>query len=169
MAVVRDQYSDVLCLYDLGLDTFTVSEDPVLSPYYVDIFFGFRYHGHRNVILSDVIGVVLEIGSERFEYPEPNTRWVRSDQEYILCKRWSVVPGSQLTFTFKVSSRHGHNEITHTLSIPIPKQPYPSWTYDETTHSWIAPVPYPNDPDHMYHWNEDTQSWVALMPSTQST
>jgi len=37
-------------------------------------------------------------------------------------------------------------------------QPYPSWTLNEDTCLWEAPVAYPDD-DKMYKWNEETQSW----------
>jgi len=43
----------------------------------------------------------------------------------------------------------------------IPPKPYASWTLDEDTCLWNAPVPYPND-DKLYNWNEETQSWVEV-------
>jgi hypothetical protein len=43
----------------------------------------------------------------------------------------------------------------------IPPKPYASWTLDEDTCLWNAPVPYPND-DKRYNWNEETQSWVEV-------
>ena len=39
----------------------------------------------------------------------------------------------------------------------IAPQPFPSWTLNEDTCSWEAPVAYPDD-GH-YQWNESTQSW----------
>jgi hypothetical protein len=44
----------------------------------------------------------------------------------------------------------------------IPPQPYPSWTLNETTCLWEAPVAYPDDGEE-YQWNEDTLSWVAVV------
>ena len=41
----------------------------------------------------------------------------------------------------------------------IPPQNYPSWTLNEDTCQWEAPVAYPND-DKKYLWNEETTSWV---------
>jgi len=38
-------------------------------------------------------------------------------------------------------------------------QPYPSWTLDEATCRWEAPVP---EPEGFYIWNEETTSWVAV-------
>lgn len=37
-------------------------------------------------------------------------------------------------------------------------QPFPSWTLNEDTCLWEAPVPMP-DNGNRYSWNEDTQSW----------
>lgn len=40
-------------------------------------------------------------------------------------------------------------------------QPYASWTLDEDSCTWQAPVAYPTDGE-MYTWNEETQSWDAV-------
>lgn len=40
----------------------------------------------------------------------------------------------------------------------IPPKPYPSWTLNEDSCLWEAPVTYPDD-DNMYSWNEETQTW----------
>jgi hypothetical protein len=41
----------------------------------------------------------------------------------------------------------------------IPPKPYASWTLNEDTCLWDAPVAYPTD-GKIYNWNEETQSWV---------
>jgi hypothetical protein len=38
-------------------------------------------------------------------------------------------------------------------------QPYPSWTLNETTWTWEAPVPMPTD-EKIYTWDEDITNWV---------
>ena len=40
----------------------------------------------------------------------------------------------------------------------IPPKPYSSWTLNETSCSWEAPVDMPDD-DNRYIWNESTQTW----------
>jgi len=40
----------------------------------------------------------------------------------------------------------------------IPPQPYASWTLNETTCLWGAPVAYPDD-GKQYTWDEDAQQW----------
>jgi len=37
-------------------------------------------------------------------------------------------------------------------------QPFPSWTKDEATYLWNAPVAMPTD-GKRYLWNEETLSW----------
>jgi hypothetical protein len=41
----------------------------------------------------------------------------------------------------------------------IPEKPYPSWTLNEETCLWEAPVPYP-DSELLHFWDEATLSWI---------
>lgn len=43
----------------------------------------------------------------------------------------------------------------------IPPQPYNSWTLNEESCLWEAPVAYPED-GQMYVWNEETTSWDVV-------
>jgi len=43
----------------------------------------------------------------------------------------------------------------------IPPQPFLSWTLNETTCLWEAPVAYPDD-DNNYKWDETTTNWVLI-------
>jgi len=43
----------------------------------------------------------------------------------------------------------------------IPPQPYPSWTLNEESCLWSAPVAYPED-GQLYTWNEETTSWDVV-------
>jgi hypothetical protein len=40
----------------------------------------------------------------------------------------------------------------------IPPKPFDSWTLNETTCQWEAPVSYPTD-GKPYEWDEDNQTW----------
>jgi len=40
----------------------------------------------------------------------------------------------------------------------IPPKPFYSWTLNEETCQWEAPVAYPEDGQN-YSWNEETQQW----------
>ena len=44
----------------------------------------------------------------------------------------------------------------------IPPQPYASWTLNEDTCLWEAPVECPND-GNIYNWNEETQAWDEVI------
>ena len=68
--------------------------------------------------------------------------------------------------TFKDSSkRKNYAGIGFTYDMGrdafIPPQPFASWTLDEDTCDWEAPVAYPSD-GKFYSWNEDKKSWDAV-------
>ena len=44
----------------------------------------------------------------------------------------------------------------------IPPQPYASWTLNDTTCLWEAPVAYPTD-GGVYEWDESITNWVAVV------
>jgi hypothetical protein len=44
----------------------------------------------------------------------------------------------------------------------VPPKPYESWTLNEDTALWEAPVAYPTD-GAMYSWNEEDGSWDAVV------
>jgi len=44
----------------------------------------------------------------------------------------------------------------------IPKQPFNSWTLNEDTCQWEAPVAYPDD-EKRYNWNEETTTWDEII------
>jgi hypothetical protein len=43
----------------------------------------------------------------------------------------------------------------------IPPKHYASWTLNEDTCLWDAPVAYPTD-GKFYNWNEDQQNWIEV-------
>ena len=43
----------------------------------------------------------------------------------------------------------------------IPPKPFDSWTLNETTCIWEAPVAYPSD-DKDYEWDESSTSWKEI-------
>lgn len=45
----------------------------------------------------------------------------------------------------------------------IPPKPFESWTLNEDTCLWDAPVPMPTD-GKLYDWDESTQAWVEITP-----
>lgn len=43
----------------------------------------------------------------------------------------------------------------------LPPRPFASWTLDEETYHWQAPVAHPLD-DNEYEWDEVNQAWSIL-------
>jgi len=73
---------------------------------------------------------------------EPNSNTPSSDQSKALRKNYAGIG-----FTYDKN-----------LDAFIPPCDFPSWTLNETTCLWEAPVAYPTD-GQSYYWNEDTQQW----------
>lgn len=48
----------------------------------------------------------------------------------------------------------------------IPPKPYASWTLNEGTCLWGAPVAYPDD-GKQYTWDEVTQAWIVAPEPTE--
>ena len=46
----------------------------------------------------------------------------------------------------------------------IPQKPFASWTLNESTCLWDAPVAMPTD-GKVYTWNEETVNWVEVLIS----
>ena len=45
----------------------------------------------------------------------------------------------------------------------IPPKPFPSWSLDEESCTWQAPVPVPTPVDsEIYFWNEATKKWDEI-------
>lgn len=59
--------------------------------------------------------------------------------------------------------RGNYAGIGHTYDIAndvfYSPQPFPSWTLNESTWTWEAPIAYPTD-GQVYTWDEATLSWV---------
>ena len=43
----------------------------------------------------------------------------------------------------------------------IPPKPYASWTLNEDTCLWVAPIAVPDD-GKQYTWDETTQQWIEV-------
>lgn len=88
-----------------------------------------------------------------------------ADQEFIdnLSDKWIE------TFNHKINNilpRKNFAGIGYTYDEDrdafIPPQPYPSWTLNEDTCLWEAPVAMPTD-GKRYIWNEDTTNWTEVV------
>jgi hypothetical protein len=76
---------------------------------------------------------------------QPNTNTPSEDQTKALRKNYAGIG-----FTYDA-----------TRDAFIPPQPFASWTLNEDSCLWEAPVAYPND-GNMYRWDEDTTTWIEV-------
>jgi hypothetical protein len=78
-------------------------------------------------------------------YYEPNSNTPSADQSKALRKNYAGIG-----FTYDKDK-----------DAFIPEQPYPSWTLNDTTCLWEAPVVYPED-GKVYIWNETITNWTEV-------
>jgi hypothetical protein len=79
------------------------------------------------------------------------------------CKRtsYNTVGGKHITGGVPFRGNYAGIGFTYDeeLDAFIAPKPFDSWTLDEGTFSWVAPVPYPED-GNQYVWNEETGAWI---------
>jgi len=73
---------------------------------------------------------------------------------------YNTVGGQHLTGGTPFRKNYGGvgDKYDQTRDAFIPKKPFNSWTLNETTCLWEAPVLKPND-GQSYDWNETNQTW----------
>jgi hypothetical protein len=90
-------------------------------------------------------------------YYDPDTNEVAADQ--------SVITGDEGRERKNYAGEGFAYDSTRNAFIP--PQPYPSWTLNETSCMWEAPVIRPDD-DNLYQWDEEahqadnTTGWVLV-------
>lgn len=67
----------------------------------------------------------------------------------------------QTSYNGKIRKRYAGAGYTYdeALDAFITPKPFPSWTLDNATADWVAPVPMPID-GQAYTWDEASQNWV---------
>ena len=85
---------------------------------------------------------------------------VVAEQAYIDTKE-----GTWVQTSYNASIRKNYAGIGHTYDTVrdafISPKPYPSWTLNETTCNWEAPVTLPDD-GKQYAWDEATTNWKEV-------
>lgn len=86
------------------------------------------------------------------------------EKEYIgaaFCEKLFGGNWKQTSYNGNFRKRYAGVGFTYNENLDafIPPKPYPSWTLNETTADWEAPIP-PPDLSSPHIWNEETQSWV---------
>ena len=77
----------------------------------------------------------------------------------------SLFGGNWKQTSYNASIRKNYAGIGYTYDSVrdafIAPQPYPSWTLNEGTCTWQAPVPMPTD-NKPYRWDEPALSWIEI-------
>ena len=111
-----------------------------------------------NVVTEVIVGKDETDGPTNWEIHYGNIR------EQV-CKRTSYNTSGGVHSGGGVAFRKNYAGIGYTYDETrdafIPPKPYDSWTLNETTCLWEAPVTYPDD-GQQYEWNETTTSWDLI-------
>jgi len=109
----------------------------------------------NNVVLRVIVGVDEPLDGEALYHDMTRTTWKKTS--------YNTQAGEHLLGGTPFRKNYAGIGYTYDSDRDafIPPQPFPSWTLDEQTCQWEAPVPRPTD-DKKYMWDEFTTSWVAL-------
>lgn len=112
----------------------------------------------QNIVTEVIVGKDETDGNTNWEIHYGNIR------EQV-CKRTSYNTRGGVHVNDGTPFRKNYAGIGYTYDETrdafIPPQPYDSWTLNETSCLWEAPVAYPTDGE-TYEWNEETQAWDAV-------
>lgn len=88
------------------------------------------------------------------------TEVIVAEQEYINTLSGTWIQTSYNSNIRKNFAGVGHIYDSEKDAFYAPK-PYASWTLNNTTCKWEAPVAFPTD-EKPYRWDEDTTNWVEI-------
>ena len=92
------------------------------------------------------------------------------EKEHIgaaFCERLLGGVWKQTSYNGNMRKRYAGVGYTYNEALDafVAPKPFPSWTLNNTTVDWEAPVARPND-GKMYRWDEETLSWVEIPGTT---
>jgi hypothetical protein len=132
-----------------------------LQPSCTDLFIGFTDESpvveFKNLQFKYELKHNNEI-QQQGSYPPPNTKYLNSDQTYLVVERLNLTPETTYELYLWAENDGNSFEKTFEFTTPRPAQPYPSWTWNGEI--WEAPVPYPEG-GGSYVWDEENQEWVV--------
>ena len=108
-------------------------------------------------------GIVVEVHVVEQELVDTyDGTWIQTSYNTRGGKHYDPITGLEddkpaLRYNYATSGGH-YDSVRDAFYI---KQPYPSWTLDETTCLWECPVPAPYT-QIPHQWDEDTLSWIEI-------
>ena len=112
----------------------------------------------QNIVTEVIVGKDETDGPTNWEMHYGNIR------EQV-CKRTSYNTRGGVHANGGTPFRKNYAGIGYTYDFArdafIPPKPFDSWTLNENSCLWEAPVAYPDD-GQQYEWNEETTSWDLI-------
>lgn len=89
------------------------------------------------------------------------------EKEHIgaaFCEKLFGGTWKQTSYNGNMRKRYAGIGYTYSAELDafVPPKPFPSWTLNNTTAEWEAPVPMPVVEGKRYAWNEETGSWNEI-------
>jgi len=122
---------------------------------------------HYALLDTDSVVMNVIVGRDEGDLPDGIVSWEEHYAEVTgyACKRTSYNTSENQHLNGGTPFRGNYAGIGYRydtdLDAFIPPQPFPSWTLDEATFQWAAPVAYPDD-GLLYNWDEALQSWQEV-------
>jgi hypothetical protein len=141
--ITESNISDNYCDIDFNITDRSVEADTKMS-----------FDCNREIKIQNLSVVITEKDNKFPEiiYPEKDCTFISTDQFFVFSKRINWKVDDKLNITVKV----GKLEKTFDYTVPKPKQPYKSWTWEN--NQWNSPTKYPDD-ENEYIWNEEKLNW----------
>ena len=118
-------------------------------------------HYARININTNIVEKVIVVEDDLVStFPDSN-RWIKTSYNTHAGIHYDPVTGNQSedqTQALRKNFASVGYTYDQTKDAFIPPQPYNSWTLNETTCNWEAPVACPTD-GQVYGWNEADQTW----------
>lgn len=148
-------------IYDTATGTFTFVEGN-LRPFGASI--EARLDRHGRVVTFDGLAFGLAISRnggapETHGFPPPGVTYRSTDQDLLTALQVRWRPDDTVDLEVWITNAGITRRARHSLTVPRPPRPFPSWTWDG--NGWAAPVPYPDD-GGWYDWDEAEGAWVAV-------
>lgn len=93
---------------------------------------------------------------KNLDYPQSEEEGKKFIEQIGLPGNWM-----QIDYTLDAGTAYSimsGGKVDKSTKIIKPKQPYPSWTYNEEKNRWYAPISHPDD-NNIYLWDEESQTW----------
>ena len=112
----------------------------------------------NNIVTNVIVG-----NDEGFE--DKDWEQIYGDFSAQVCKRTSINTTGNKHSQGKEPFRKNYAGIDMIYDVEgdgfYAPQPFDSWTLNQDTFIWEAPVEYPDD-ENIYNWNEETLSWDLI-------